>query len=88
MSCCGNKRREWSNNKTSVHQENNTTYKFNSPPADKADIIFEYTGNHQFIVRGIITGRIYKFKFKGDKQEVNYNDSFALRAERDLKCSG
>jgi hypothetical protein len=47
--------------------------------------VFEYTGNNFLIVRGAISGKLYHFRFNGDKQIIDFMDSFALMAERDLK---
>lgn len=49
--------------------------------------VFEYLGNHSLILKGISSGTKYHFRFTGDRVEVNYFDSFALMAERDLKVT-
>jgi hypothetical protein len=85
MNCCGNKRKEWMNEvKTSAHPETNEN---NSEPIvkDKPDRIFEYTGNYSLKITGPSSGKSYQFRFKGDKLLIDYADSFALMAERDLK---
>ncbi|MCW3089560.1 MAG: hypothetical protein JWP81_629 [Ferruginibacter sp.] len=46
---------------------------------------FQYTGNTNLIVKGISSGIVYHFHYNGEKIEVDYYDSFALMAERDLK---
>lgn len=56
-------------------------------PLDKPDMFFEYTGNNSLRVTGNATGNSYHFRFKGDKTQVDYHDSFALMAEQDLKFS-
>lgn len=87
MSCCGNKRREWLNaEKKSVASksiENVPAF----PGAEKPDKIFEYTGNYPLTIKGAISGKLYKFRFKGEKIKVDYFDSLAIMAERDLVIS-
>ena len=53
--------------------------------ADKPDRMFEYTGNYSLKITGTASGKSYQFRFSGDKLVIDYADSFALMAERDLK---
>jgi len=57
------------------------------PETAKEPRFFEYTGNANLILKGISSGTVYHFRFKGEKLEVNYYDSFAMMAERDLKVA-
>jgi hypothetical protein len=87
MNCCGNKRKEWMNEmKSSAHQE--TTEK-NSDLiiSDNPDRVFEYTGSYSLTINGAVSGKSYHFRFQGEKIKVDYSDSFAMMAERDLKVS-
>jgi hypothetical protein len=85
MNCCGNKRKEWQNEiKSSKRQETIKEGSY-SLIADKPDRVFEYTGNYSLIMKGVASGKSYNFKSKGDKIKVDFNDSFAMMAERDLK---
>ena len=52
---------------------------------DKPDRMFEYTGNYSLKITGLSSGKSYQFRFSGDKLWIDYADSFALMAERDLK---
>jgi 1,4-alpha-glucan branching enzyme len=85
MNCCGNKRKEWMNEvKTSIHPETNEN---DSEPkvVNNPDRMFEYTGNYSLKITGLSSGKSYQFRFNGDKLLIDYADSFALMAERDLK---
>ncbi|HEX7905588.1 MAG TPA: hypothetical protein VF487_17070 [Chitinophagaceae bacterium] len=85
MSCCGNKRKEWLNEVSSstLHESGE-----NRSPVfiiDKPERIFEYLGNNSLAIKGAASGKRYHFRFKGDKVKVDYIDSLAMMAERDLK---
>ncbi len=70
--------------KTSTHNEiieNDSEIRV----TDKPDKMFEYTGNYPMKITGPSSGKSYQFRFKGDKLLIDYSDSFALMAERDLK---
>lgn len=69
---------------SSKHKEE-TEVISNVKKTERPDRLFEYTGNHSLTIKGVVSGKIYHFKFNGDKIKVDYNDSFALMAERDLK---
>jgi hypothetical protein len=87
MSCCGNKRKEYLNEARSLTRQNNVEDVSRPPVADKPERVFEYTGNYSLTIYGAVSGKSYNFKFKGDKLTVDYNDSFAMLAERDLKAA-
>jgi len=87
MSCCGQKRLAYKHelkNSSHVEAENPTDFQ---PETEKEPKVFEYTGNDNLILRGISSGAVYHFRFRGEKLEVNYYDSFAMMAERDLKIA-
>ncbi|AYB33329.1 hypothetical protein [Chryseolinea soli] len=81
MSCCGNKRAAWrQQTKSSPHQASEVQTR----PAEQGQSkVFEYTGATSLKVLGV-TGKIYHFQGKGDKLQVDHQDVFAMRAERDL----
>lgn len=85
MSCCGGKRKQWlKQEKPTVNQP----IRRNEPitvQKERRDRIFEYTGNGSLQIKGSITGKLYAFKFNGDKLNVSRLDSWALMAERDLR---
>jgi hypothetical protein len=87
MNCCGNKRKEWMNEvKSSNHQDMNE----NVPDTlieDKPDRVFEYSGKYSQTFIGAVTGKSYQFRFNGEKLKVDYSDTFAMMAERDLMIS-
>jgi hypothetical protein len=87
MSCCGQKRLAYTQelkNSPRVEAEDSNVFQ---PETEKEPRVFEYTGNDNLILRGISSGAVYHFRFKGEKLEVNYYDSFAMMAERDLKIA-
>jgi hypothetical protein len=47
--------------------------------------VFEYTGDHGLVLKGLSSGNTYNFRHKGAKVAVDYYDSSAMMAERDLK---
>ncbi|MGZ3765063.1 MAG: hypothetical protein ACXVB0_10105 [Mucilaginibacter sp.] len=85
MNCCGNKRKAWQNEVRSSQHRETISNDSNALMADKTERLFEYTGDSSLTVKGIASGKAYSFRFKGDKLAVDYFDSFALMAERDLK---
>ena len=52
---------------------------------DKTSRLVEYTGDHAMVINGASSGTTYYFKYKGDVLEVDYYDSLAMMAERDLR---
>jgi hypothetical protein len=85
MSCCGQKRMAFKQElkySSRVEPENYVDFQ---PETEKEARIFEYTGNDNLMLKGISSGAVYHFRFKGEKLEVNYYDSFAMMAERHLK---
>ena len=87
MSCCGQKRMAFKQdlqNSTRYEAENSGD---SQPETEKHPKVFEYTGDGKLTLRGISTGALYYFRFKGERLEVNYYDSFAMMAERDLKIA-
>ena len=87
MSCCGQKRtafKEQLKNSSRDEAENSIDFE---PQTEKKSRIFEYTGSGTLSLRGISSGAVYNFRFKGEKLEVDYYDSFAMMAERDLKIA-
>jgi len=85
MSCCGNKRKEWMNEINSSTPQKLIDNNYPSLITDKPDRVFVYTGNYSLTINGVSTGKCYNFKFKGDQLNVDYIDSFAMMAERDLE---
>jgi hypothetical protein len=87
MNCCGNKRKEWLNEVKSTNLPGTYGIIQDTEIADEPEKTFEYTGTGSMKIQGIATGNLYHFKFNGDKIKVEYRDSFAMMAERDLKIS-
>jgi hypothetical protein len=87
MNCCGNKRKDWLNELKSPNLPETSGNSLENEIADKPDKTFEFTGKGSMKIQGIATGNLYHFKFFGDKQTVDYSDSFAMMAERYLKVS-
>lgn len=87
MSCCGQRRMAFKQElKNSSHYEAQDSADF-QPETEKKPRFFEYTGDESLILKGVGTGAIYHFRFKGEKLEVNYYDSFTMMAEPDLKIA-
>ena len=81
MSCCGEKR-------SAYKQElQNQPHPVTEHEAEKPPRVFEYTGDGSLKLKGISSGTVYNFRFTGQKIEVDYHDSFAMMAERDLKIA-
>lgn len=81
MSCCGSKRESLKQSFASQVQEQTeqlSTKMWN-------DVLFEYTGNNSFTVKGSVTGNRYSFNKTGELQLVDYRDAGGMRAEPLLK---
>ena len=87
MSCCGQKRSQLKQEMKHSFPQSGHEVVHSRPEPEKKPRVFEYTGDRSLTVRGISTGKVYHFRFNGDKIEVNYFDSFPLMAERELKIS-
>ena len=85
MGCCGQKRNEWLNEAKSPKVEKPAMNVTNPPLHNKPQREFEYTGNRPLTIIGAASGKSYHFRFKGDNVMVDYHDSFAMMAERELK---
>jgi len=88
MSCCGKKRAEWlQETKGSSRQDISETVDLRHTKEHKPKV-FEYVSDQNLTLKGINSGKVYHFRFPGEKIEVAYEDSFAMMAERDLKITG
>jgi hypothetical protein len=98
MSCCGDKRSQWSRtgkealDRTSPMEARNhssqaevSATERDAPIRQKEPRLFEYVGRTSLAVTGASTRRLYPFAFPGDRLEIAYEDSFAIMAESDLK---
>jgi hypothetical protein len=85
MSCCGNKRQ----NLPFVSRPNSFSeghsYEETAREKIQPDINFEYTGETALTVKGIITGRSYRFNYKGDVQSIDPRDASSMMAIPVLK---
>ena len=86
MSCCGQKRMELKHEARNSIQNQELTVDSHTI-TEKESKVFEYTGDANLTLKGISSGTVYHFRFKGEKVEVNYYDSFAMMAEPDLKIA-
>lgn len=84
MSCCGHKRAQLFRRET-AHVIGETTAATPSAPAARPPSVFIYTGNSELTLRGAASGAIYRFDHPGATLEISYEDSFAMRAERDVR---
>ena len=87
MSCCGGKRKEWLKQEKPVNSLSNNENVPVTAVKEKRDRIFEYTGNGTLQIKGSITGKLYSFKYHGEKLNVSRVDSWALMAEKDLRLA-
>lgn len=85
MSCCGNKRKAWATETRLSGGQQSIPAGNAKPVTERPDRVFEYTGNNTLTLRGAISGKQYHFRFNGDKQTIDFMDSFAVMAERDLR---
>jgi hypothetical protein len=76
MSCCGRKR-----------NGSAESYSFKSSSVIQGSVrkmwegsLFTYTGETGLTIKGNITGRKYRFRFKGDQQLIDYRDAGAMMA--------
>lgn len=81
MSCCGSKRE--SLKQSFVTQVQEQTEQLSTKMWN--DVLFEYTGNNSFTVKGSVTGNRYSFNKTGEQQLVDYRDVSGMRAEPLLK---
>ena len=82
MSCCGNKRQ---NLQYDFQRHANLNEELARPNKLWGDISFEYTGEAGLTVKGSITGKHYRFNYKGDVQAIDYRDAGAMMAISSLK---
>jgi 1,4-alpha-glucan branching enzyme len=87
MNCCGKKRQAWLMEEKAPQSRPAAEVHAQKAVTDQPTRWFEYTGNKQLTIKGIGTGTPYHFQFKGDKLAVDYRDSFAFMAERELKVT-
>ncbi|MEP6900216.1 MAG: hypothetical protein ABJA66_00620 [Actinomycetota bacterium] len=87
MSCCGQKRMAFQQELKNLSRAEPEDFNDFQPETEKKARVFEYTGAENLILKGISSGILYHFRFKGEKLEVNHYDSFAMMAERDLKMA-
>ena len=83
MSCCGQKRAEWSSRRPSRE----AAQALESEPVRRAapPRTFEYTGSGVLIVQGVASGATYRFGHGAARLEVSSEDAFAMMAEPALR---
>ena len=83
MCNCGSKRSEY-NAYVNAGKTNNT--------AEDSSLIenksFEYTGSSGMTVKGVVTGRTYRFHFRGDRQLIDPKDQPGLKKIQSLQPCG
>lgn len=87
MSCCGKKRRELQNTLKKPSNEKMPSSIIHQDKKETRIRVFVYKGPHNLTLRGINSGKIYRFKFPGDRIEVANEDSFSMMAEKDLEVA-
>lgn len=89
MSCCGNKRQAWLSQSWPAREERSAVEILSeTEPDNRKSFWFEWIGQGSFQAVGLATKTSYQWYFSGQKQEVAFDDSFALMAENGLRiCS-
>ncbi|HEY0462401.1 MAG TPA: hypothetical protein VGC97_24925 [Pyrinomonadaceae bacterium] len=87
MSCCGQKREAFRHESETSSRARAQDFTSFEPEPEKPPKVFEYTGDDNLILRGISSGAVYHFRFKGEKLTVDFYDSSAMMGERDLKIA-
>ena len=85
MNCCGNKRKALATEARTSRRQPIPAGNTQPVVENKPDRVFEYTGNNSLTLRGPISGKQYHFSSQGDKVTIDFMDSFAIMAERDLR---
>ncbi len=84
MSCCGGKRQQFPVNAKGSQRAMHRMRR-NVVPQKASSKVFEYTGRTGLIVRGPITGRIYRFPRHNTRVSVDGRDSLGLTAVPNLR---
>lgn len=79
MCNCGNKRQEYARPLSTGPSSEDTMRRM------WPDIPFEYMGETGMTVRGSVTGKVYRFNFKGDRQTIDYRDAGNFRSVPNLR---
>ena len=87
MSCCGQKRKELVDGMRTSSPPKKTEPENFPLTTDRSERVFEYTGNSSLIINGLVSGKLYHFRFKGERLQVDYFDSHSMMAEKDLVLS-
>lgn len=86
MSCCGNKRQAWiANNWSNSDEPQAAPMNIETDIESHKPFWFEWIGSGSFRAIGLATQTAYNWYFSGQKQEVAYEDSYALMAENNLR---
>lgn len=85
MACCGEKRKQWLKQEKPVSSPSNNENETVTVQKEKRDRTFEYTGDSTLQIKGSITGKLYTFKYHGEKQNISRVYSWSLMAEKDLR---
>lgn len=85
MSCCGKKRNQWLQSAVTGSQGNPVSQLEIEPIKAQNPKIFQYVGNGNLSVRGLITKQMYHFSTPNIELEVAFADSAAMMAEQDLR---
>lgn len=81
MSCCGGKRAQLSEG-WRVQQPAVDPGPHHEPAADaRKPRTFEYVGTRSLMVRGAVSGTVYRFAHRGDRVEVAADDAFGMMGE-------
>jgi len=81
MSCCGGKRAQLSDS-WRVEQQAVEPEPHHEPAADaRKPRTFEYVGTRSLMVRGAVSGTVYRFAHRGDRVEVAADDAFGMMGE-------
>lgn len=85
MICCGGKRAQLARVQSTQTRREDHERPVETVARERTAKTFEYIGSGSLTVRGVVSGRTYRFTFPGERIEVAYDDSFAMMAERDVR---
>jgi hypothetical protein len=89
MSCCGKKRNHLKQEITGAHNGSSfVAHSERMTGGSRETRVFEYTGTGYLYLKGVATGKVYRFEHHGASVQVAYEDSFAMRAESGLIMAG
>ena len=85
MGCCGQKRQTWIEETKSSSTEKSNSIVLPEFETYRSRKTFENTKDRMIAIKGVATGKTYRFIRKGHRIKVDFMDSFAMKGENGLK---